>query len=209
MPSRPTGRTQAEFWRLLAGSVPPDEALKVSLFGYSGAPYEGLLEAMTRHPGPVWVVAPEGSAATAVKAWLHGKPRGKRGVVEAFAVDFLDQDRYDELLWACDLNFVRGEDSFVRAQWAARPFVWHIYPTEDGAHWVKLAAFLARYTAGMDRAHAACVTALWEGWNRGETVAGSWAPFDAALAAISPHARGVGRPAREAAGPGFATGEFR
>ena len=26
------------------------------------------------------------------------------------------------------VNFVRGEDSFVRAQWAARPFAWHVYP---------------------------------------------------------------------------------
>ena len=77
------------------------------------------------------------------------------------------QDRYDQLLWACDVNFVRGEDSFVRAQWAARPFVWHIYPQDDGAHWVKLAAFLARYTAGLDRGHAAAITSLWEAWNRG------------------------------------------
>ena len=42
---------------------------------------------------------------------------------------------------------MRGEDSFVRAQWAARPFAWHIYPQAQGAHWVKLSAFLARYTA--------------------------------------------------------------
>ncbi len=81
-------------------------------------------------------------------------------------IPFLAQDRYDQLLWASDVNFVRGEDSFVRAQWAGRPFVWHIYPQDDGAHWIKLAAFLARYTAGLDRAQAAAVTALWEAWNR-------------------------------------------
>jgi uncharacterized repeat protein (TIGR03837 family) len=180
--------TQAAFWRALVGKTPPDGALRVSLFGYSGAPYEGLLETMKHHGGPVWVVAPEGVASTAVTEWLHGKAHGERGAVEAFAVPFLDQDGYDELLWACDLNFVRGEDSFVRAQWAARPFVWHVYPTEDGAHWVKLGAFLARYTAGMDRAHAACVTALWEGWNRGEPLARAWPAFEAALPAIAPHA---------------------
>jgi len=180
--------TQAAFWRSLAGAVPPEGALKVSLFGYLGAPYEALLEAMKHHGGPVWVVAPEGVASAAVAGWCHGKPHGERGAVEAFAVPFLDQDRYDELLWACDLNFVRGEDSFVRAQWAARPFVWHIYPTDDGAHWVKLAAFLARYTAGMDRDHAACLTALWEGWNRGEPPARAWPAFEAALPALAPHA---------------------
>jgi uncharacterized repeat protein (TIGR03837 family) len=180
--------TRDAFWRALVGVAPPDGALKVSLFGYAGARYEALLEAMKHHGAPVWVVAPEGVAATAVMEWLHGKAHGERGAVEAFAVPFLDQDRYDELLWACDLNFVRGEDSFVRAQWAARPFVWHIYPTDDGAHWVKLGAFLALYTAGMDRAHAACVTALWEAWNRGEPLARAWPAFEAALPTIAPHA---------------------
>jgi len=179
---------QAAFWRALTGAIPPEAALKVSLFGYPGAPYEALLEAMRTHAGPVWVVAADGPASEAVKAWLHGAPQGGRGRVEVFRVAFLDQDRYDRLLWACDLNFVRGEDSFVRAQWAARPFVWHIYPTGDGAHWVKLGAFLARYTAGMDRDRAACVSALWEAWNRGESVAQAWPRFDAGLAAISPHA---------------------
>ena len=53
---------------------------------------------------------------------------------------------------------------------------------------MKLAAFLARYTAGMDRAHAACVTAMWEGWNRGEAMARAWPAFDARLAALAPHA---------------------
>lgn len=179
---------QAEFWRALTGSVPADGALKVSLFGYAGASYGSLLDALVHHAGPVWVAAPEGAASQAVTAWLHGKAHADRGGVQAFATDFLDHDRYDELLWACDLNFVRGEDSFVRAQWAARPFVWHIYPTEDAAHWVKLGAFLARYTAGMDRAHATRITALWEAWNRGDPVTRPWPAFDAALPAIAPHA---------------------
>ena len=40
------------------------------------------------------------------------------------------------------LNAVRGEDSLVRALWAGQPFVWHIYPQDDGAHHAKLDAFL-------------------------------------------------------------------
>jgi uncharacterized repeat protein (TIGR03837 family) len=55
---------------------------------------------------------------------------------------YLDQRAYDGLLWACDLNFVRGEDSLVRALWAGRPLVWQIYPQHDGAHHAKLAAWL-------------------------------------------------------------------
>ena len=54
----------------------------------------------------------------------------------------LTQRDYDHLLWACDLNFVRGEDSLVRALWAGKPLVWQIYPQSDGVHLVKLQAFL-------------------------------------------------------------------
>ena len=46
------------------------------------------------------------------------------------------------MLWACDLNLVRGEDSLVRALWAGQPMVWHIYPQHDNAHHDKLDAFL-------------------------------------------------------------------
>jgi uncharacterized repeat protein (TIGR03837 family) len=54
----------------------------------------------------------------------------------------LSQDDFDHLLWACDLNVVRGEDSVVRALWAGKPLVWQIYPQEDAAHIPKLDAFL-------------------------------------------------------------------
>lgn len=155
---------QDAFWKSLVGAAPPPDALKVSLFTYAEAPVESLVRTCFHHPGPVWVVAPEGVAATALAKW--SAPSQVRESVSTFTIPFLAQGRYDELLWACDVNFVRGEDSFVRAQWAARPFVWHIYPQDDGAHWVKLAAFLARYTAGLDRSHAIAVTALWEAWNR-------------------------------------------
>lgn len=42
---------------------------------------------------------------------------------------------------------MRGEDSFVRAAWAARPLVWQIYPQEENVHLEKLDAWLARYPA--------------------------------------------------------------
>jgi len=157
---------QAAFWRGLVGEAPLEGTLKLSLFNYAGAPVESLARACVQHPGSVWLIAPEGIAATALEAWRGTqKPSDS---VRVFTIPFLSQDRYDTLLWACDVNFVRGEDSFVRAQWAARPFVWHIYPTEDGAHWIKLAAFLARYTARLERPYAAAVTSLWEAWNRRE-----------------------------------------
>jgi len=187
---------QAAFWRALVGMAPEPGTLKLSLFNYADAPVEGLARACAQQPGPVWLVAPEGVAATALANWrLSHKARGS---LNAFVVPFMPQDRYDLLLWASDVNFVRGEDSFVRAQWACRPFVWHIYPQDDGAHWVKLAAFLSRYTAGLDRSHAAAITGLWEAWNRREDgpsheaakpgLAAAWADFSNRRDALRDHA---------------------
>jgi uncharacterized repeat protein (TIGR03837 family) len=155
---------QAAFWRSIVGEVPPADVLKVSLFSYAGAPIEGLARTCAASAGPVWLIAPEGVAATAL-GQLKLAPRA-REAIRCFTIPFMPQDRYDLLLWACDVNFVRGEDSFVRAQWAGRPFVWHVYPTDDGAHYVKMAAFLARYTGELERGAAAAVTAMWEAWNR-------------------------------------------
>ena len=198
---------QAAFWRSVAGRAPPAGALKISIFAYAGAPFDTLVRSVAGYPGPVWIVVPEGAAATVLAGREPAHPTirrnrqdgGRRREVEIVVVPFLQQDRYDNLLWACDVNFVRGEDSFVRAQWAARPFVWHIYPQEEGAHWVKLAAFLRRYTDALDRPRAAAVTGLWEAWNRrdgDETAQGThpglaeaWAMFIARREALQAHAQ--------------------
>ena len=58
---------------------------------------------------------------------------------------FLSQADYDHLLWACDFNFVRGEDSWIRAIWAGKPFVWQPYWQADAVHLKKMQAFLAAY----------------------------------------------------------------
>ena len=79
---------------------------------------------------------------------------------------FVVQPLFDQMLWASDLNIVRGEDSFVRAQWAARPFIWHIYPQADAAHLVKLEAFLDGYCQGMDAPVAVAVRGLWRQFNQ-------------------------------------------
>ncbi|MBY0465663.1 MAG: elongation factor P maturation arginine rhamnosyltransferase EarP, partial [Burkholderiales bacterium] len=71
-----------------------------------------------------------------------GWPAHGAGNLRLHPLPPLTQTDYDHLLWACNLNFVRGEDSLVRALWARKPFVWHIYPQDDGAHVAKLNAFL-------------------------------------------------------------------
>ena len=59
---------------------------------------------------------------------------------------FLPQTDFDPLLWCCDLNLVRGEDSWLRALWAGIPRLWQAYPQDDAAHLQKLDAFLTRIT---------------------------------------------------------------
>lgn len=95
----------------------------------------------------------------------------------------LAQPDFDHLLWASDVNFVRGEDSFVRAQWAGRPFVWQIYPQDDGAHLVKLEAFLDRFTADAEAPLARTIRNFWRAWNGNATSLPAW-PEQAAWAAL-------------------------
>lgn len=90
-------------------------------------------------PPSDWLITP-GRASVAVDQALAGQPPGP-GCRQA-RLPRLTQRDYDRLLWSCDLNFVRGEDSLVRALWAGKPFVWHIYPQHDEAHHAKLDAFL-------------------------------------------------------------------
>jgi uncharacterized repeat protein (TIGR03837 family) len=109
------------------GVEAPVEALLVSLFCYPSAPVQRLLAAMRTGP-PVVCLVPDGVtplAPSVGQVW-------RDGALTLVGVPFVEPDQYDRLLWSCDLNFVRGEDSAVRAQWADRSFVWPLY-TQSGA----------------------------------------------------------------------------
>ncbi|AXA90129.1 elongation factor P maturation arginine rhamnosyltransferase EarP [Massilia sp. YMA4] len=153
-------------------------ALKVSLFCYRHAPVSALLDCWQQGQAPVACFVPEGVATEAVEAFL-GRPAtagavATRGALTVRVLPFVPQPDYDRLLWACDVNFVRGEDSFVRAQWAGRPFVWHIYPQDDNLHHKKLRAFLRRYCP--DIASLADLSLRWNGAGvKDNTEEGGWA----------------------------------
>lgn len=160
---------QAGFWQDLGFAPPEPGATVVTLFGYENPGVMSLLRAWA--DGAVAVVAavtrsrlqPEIAAFFGAEAEVGG--RLTRGRLEARFLPFLSQPRYDELLWMGDWNFVRGEDSFVRAQWAQRPLVWQIYPQDEGAHLLKLSAFLDLYCAGLDGRRQAALRSLWRAWN--------------------------------------------
>jgi uncharacterized repeat protein (TIGR03837 family) len=168
--------------------------LVASLFCYDSGALPGLLGALARGGDEVVLLLPEGVAADGMKAWLDAPPPApgasvRRGRLVIAGVPFLAQDDYDRMLWACDLNVVRGEDSFVRAQWAGTPFLWHIYPQAEGAHRVKLEAFLERYLAGAGPAEAAALRTFWRAWNDGDpaAAANAWPSFRAAFPALRSH----------------------
>ncbi|MFM0021203.1 elongation factor P maturation arginine rhamnosyltransferase EarP [Paraburkholderia azotifigens] len=162
---------RAAWWQAKTGGRPPSaDATVVSLFAYENPAVDSLLEQWRDAEGEIVLLVPEGRISGAV-ARFFGLPsfaagtQTSRGSLRAHALAFTDQPGYDELLWASDFNFVRGEDSFVRAQWAARPFVWHIYPQADDAHLPKLDAALAHYAHGLPAAARAALGRFWHAWN--------------------------------------------
>lgn len=126
----------------------------VSLFCYPNRALPSLLHDLAREP-TVLLLTP-GPAQRQVSA----APPGLR----LHRLPWLDQRGFDRMLWSADLNFVRGEDSLVRALWAGTPFVWQAYPQADGAHVAKVDALIAL----LQLPDAAAV--VWRAWNGFDTV---------------------------------------
>ncbi|MFH1813287.1 MAG: elongation factor P maturation arginine rhamnosyltransferase EarP [Pseudomonadota bacterium] len=169
-------------------------ALQLSLFGYESPSIATLIEALAAHARPVQLWVPEGRSLSVAGEALGRPLRAgdvvQRGMLALHALAFMDQDDYDRLLWQCDLNIVRGEDSFVRAQWAARPLLWHIYPQDEGAHLIKLDAFLDRHAEGLPEEVAARLRALHRGWNSSAAVSvHDWQALLGDLPHLASHAR--------------------
>ena len=167
----------------------------MSLFGYENQAAPALLEIWAEGREPMTVAVPQSRLRPQVCGFFGAADPGDgatlvKGSLEVRLLPFLPQPVYDELLWACDWNFVRGEDSFVRAQWARRPLVWHIYPQAEDAHRAKLDAFLASYCAGLEPGLAAALKGLWHGWNA-PPVPGSL-PMGAAWETLRQGATGCG-----------------
>lgn len=184
---------QAAFLAGIGVHPGPGERL-MSLFCYPAAPLAALLDALCDDAGPSLMLVPEGVAGAAIAGWagraLAPRDLIRRGSLTLQAVPFLDQAEYDYLLWCCDLNFVRGEDSMVRAQWAQKPFVWHIYPQQENAHHIKLDAFLMRFTDGLAPDATDACRAIWHAWNGDGEPNPRWPAFRNALPALHAHMPG-------------------
>jgi uncharacterized repeat protein (TIGR03837 family) len=171
------------------GAAPSSEPLEISLFCYDKAPVGALLNAFRDSPSPLICHVPPGKPLTAVAAHLGGSGPWQLGKALIQPMPFMPIDDFDHLLWRCDINFVRGEDSFVRAQWAGKPFVWQVYPQDDGAHLIKLEAFLERYSDGLESSLATVIRRMFVAWNLGGNVASAWQGFIEQGSAIGRHNR--------------------
>lgn len=136
-------------WLAAQGIEPRPAERVVSLFCYDNPALPDLLQDLARVP--TLLLLTPGAAQQQVRI----APDGLR----LHRLPWLTQPGFDRMLWAADLNFVRGEDSLVRAAWAGAPFVWQLYPQHDAAHRVKLEAMLTNLGAASE------VAALWRAWN--------------------------------------------
>jgi uncharacterized repeat protein (TIGR03837 family) len=184
------------YWQSLGLAAPAAGEWRISLFAYENPALAELLEAWASGVDAVTLLVPEGRILPQLADWLdqpglHAGESARRGALDVRVLPFASQDDYDRLLWACDLNFVRGEDSCVRAQWAARPLVWQAYPQAEAAHHDKLDALLAIYTATLAPDASQALMDTWRRWNGvpgAPDMAACWAALRAHRAVLARHA---------------------
>ncbi len=176
----------------------PSAMLDVFLFCYDNPALPHLLKAWSTGPQPIHCRVAAGKPATQIAQWLDTDfatgAHHQHGALTLEALPFVAQSDFDALLWQSDLNFVRGEDSFARAQWAGLPMIWHIYPQAEDAHHTKLKAFHHRYGAGLDTAAANALTAFSDLWNgltppTESNVSAAWQVLSGVLPALKTHAK--------------------
>jgi uncharacterized repeat protein (TIGR03837 family) len=144
---------QFQFWQKIGISGTDNltaDSVKISLFCYTQADITGLIESLVATNQCTKLFIPFNSSIASslenlVDIKQHNLNEIHRGNLTIHLLPFLSQADYDCLLWACDLNFVRGEDSWIRAIWAEKPFIWQPYIQSDETHILKMKAFLDLY----------------------------------------------------------------
>ena len=176
--------------------APAAAALAIVLFCYPNRALPALFERWSCGARPVRCVVPHGIASAEIAGWLGqtvppAPQRLARGRLTLLLRPFESQDAFDRTLWAADVNIVRGEDSFVRAQWAAKPFVWQPYPQEGDAQTAKLEAFLARYAPDPSDPAQQAQRRLMRAFDAADpdAVALAWPAFEASLDRAGARAR--------------------
>ncbi len=129
--------------------LPEKNAPEWLLFGYASPIWAKWLQMWQQAGEPITLLLAghqiieslKAAAAIPADALQHDGDVFQTASVRLIKIPFVAQHDFDRLLHLADGLIVRGEDSFVRAQLAAKPFFWHIYPQDEMAHLDKLDAF--------------------------------------------------------------------
>ena len=170
---------QQEFWQQLGLMDAMNYQQKISLFAYSQSQIRPWLELLARSAQSTLLLVPQGQLATDLTQ-LYSELKTGRFDDKSLSIrilDFMPQPMYDQLLACCDINFVRGEDSVIRAHWAGRPFIWQIYRQEEQAHLIKLQAFLDKYLQHAPPQQKACIEKLHMAWNLEQDISTEFSLF--------------------------------
>ena len=165
-------QAQSQFWQTLGceqAMAAIENSLKISLFCYPQANVPSLLAGLHSLDQAVTLFYPASQLHSTTELF----PDFARGAglslnkhnITVQPIRFLSQANYDPLLWSCDCNFVRGEDSWVRAIWAGQAFIWQPYIQEEGTHLKKMQAFLDRYSQQASPELSTLLTAAHYAWS--------------------------------------------
>ncbi|GAA0661632.1 elongation factor P maturation arginine rhamnosyltransferase EarP [Rheinheimera tangshanensis] len=176
---RDSTELQQEFWQQLGLVDAMNYQQKISLFAYSQSQIRPWLELLARSAQSTLLLVPQGQLATDLTQ-LYSELKTGRFDDKSLSIrilDFMPQPMYDQLLACCDINFVRGEDSVIRAHWAGRPFIWQIYRQEEQAHLIKLQAFLDKYLQHAPPQQKDCIEKLHMAWNLEQDISAEFSLF--------------------------------
>lgn len=182
------------FWDTLNTPEPDKSERRISFFGYENPKIPEFLQKLAASTAKTGLIVPESRLSNDVSAFfgteIGDKPKNS-GNLTVYATRMLPRTSYEHLLWACDLNFVRGEDSMTAGLLSGKPLIWHIYPQDDDAHFNKLDEFCDFYTATAPADIATAIRDLMFAWNGRGDIVPAWATYDRNFTAIQENARKI------------------
>jgi uncharacterized repeat protein (TIGR03837 family) len=171
-----TGSMRTDSW------INNAESIKISLFSYPHAPISELLSAMADSTQKINCYVPATSILPKIadffgKETVAAGEHLHRNNLNLHVLPFLSQADYDRLLASCDINFVRGEDSWIRAIWAGKPFIWQPYWQTEDTHLTKLSAFLDVFYSGCEDTAQQAAFAMHKAWTSPQVTASTWQDY--------------------------------
>lgn len=119
---------------------------KVLIFTYENKALIPLLRAIIKNrPNSIFFLPKGKSTQYLENNKIFNQLLKDHPTVKTVKFEMINQEKFDDLMKAMDLNVVRGEDSFAQANITGTPFLWHIYPQDEDTHLIKLKAFTDIY----------------------------------------------------------------